>query len=77
MSLPVPIGQPGGQPGDVQSDLLHRIGFIRDRLSHQQRFDMIGRLLVQLRDNLYPGMHILAKADGSLVVTIPRPQADQ
>lgn len=59
--------------GDMQSDLLRRIDYLKDKLSMGQRFTVLGTLLVTLRDTFYPHMHILMKADRSMVVTITRP----
>lgn len=71
MTLPAKTGD----PGDIQSDLLRRIAFLRDRTDDTQRFALIRKLLIALRDGLYPSMRILDKADGTVVVTITRPQA--
>ncbi|OXR46650.1 hypothetical protein B7C42_01624 [Nocardia cerradoensis] len=61
---------------DIRADLLRRLDFLRDRLTPPQRMNMIAKLLVQFRDTIYPWMHILRRADGSLVVTINQPPAD-
>ncbi|MGW0052062.1 hypothetical protein [Nocardia nova] len=61
---------------DIQGDLLRRLQWLAERLTPPMRQQMIGKLLVTFRDTIYPWMHVLQRADGSLVVTISRPPAD-
>ena len=74
MNLPVPAPKPptATPPPD---ELLRRLEFLRDRLGPDKRMAMIGKLLVHLRDSVYPWMRILQKSDGTLEVTISRPPA--
>lgn len=40
-------------------------------------FDLVVQLMIRTRDTLYPWMHILHRADGTVVVTISRPPAGE
>ncbi|KZM70771.1 hypothetical protein [Nocardia terpenica] len=77
-NLPAPDGfapRPGGPPSD---DLLRRLELISSKVPPQRRLAMVGKLLAHIRANIYPWMHILQRADGSVVVTIsPPPAGDQ
>ncbi len=58
---------------EIQADLLARLGFLGDRLSPRQRMTTIVKLLMRFRETIYPGIHILQRADGAVVVTISPP----
>lgn len=80
-NLPTPnLPTPGNRSGagtPITDDLLKRLTFLENKLSHRQRFLMIGKLLSHFRNHLYPEMEIRHQADGTLVVTIPRPAGGQ
>lgn len=58
------------------ADSIRKLSRIRDMLPPTTRFEMVRGMIIQLRDNFYSDMHILQRVDGSVVVTISRPQAD-
>lgn len=76
MTQPNRPALPGEPPaGDIQSDLLARLNFIGERTTPARRMNTIVKLLVHYRNTIYPWMHILQRADGSIVVTISQPPA--
>ncbi|MEU6582832.1 hypothetical protein [Nocardia sp. NPDC046763] len=59
------------------AESIRRLARIRDILRPKDQFDMLFGILVALRDNLYSGMHILQRVDGSLVITVTPPDAER
>ncbi|GAB3211308.1 hypothetical protein [Nocardia tengchongensis] len=58
---------------EAGKESIRRLARIRDMLPPKAQYEMLFGILVALRDNLYSGMHILRRADGSLVITVTPP----